>query len=82
MDSYKIVVRGLNVMASNIHSNATRNFTIKETDCEINGVRRYLVDDSTNLRVRLFNETQKGIMDAVTEWSEGWLDNCLYYHNS
>ena len=69
-----------NLVAKNVNSGTERKFTIKSTQCEINGDRDYLVDDETMLRVRLKERDMKTTEEAVEHWIEGYLAMRLYKH--
>lgn len=56
------------------------DFEIKENDCEINGLRLYLVEKGTRLRVRLFSRTRVSLNDALLRFREGKENNRLYLH--
>lgn len=80
MTNFEIVKNNSSVIAKNKHSGETKVFTVKNTDCEINGQRQYLVEDNSGLRVRLFDSSIKGIEDACFRFNEGVLQNKLYKH--
>jgi transposase-like protein len=48
------------------------------TDCEISGIRRYLVDPDTKFRVRLFRQTSEGVQDAIQRFTKGLEEGRLY----
>lgn len=74
------MIGGNVVLAENLETGSVETFTIRETDCELNGVRRYLVHDAENLRVRIYRDTQEAIASAVEEYAEKRNKGTLHSH--
>lgn len=80
MSRYHVIREDKKITVSNDYTTAVDHFTVKTTECEFNGSRDYLVCDDTSYRVRLYDDTEEGVKQALSEMYDGVLEKSLYRH--